>query len=80
MSEHAERFGIFKVWNGRCAWCREPVYFKDCHKEHLIPQDAEDDLEKLIEKFGLSKDFEIESFENWVSSCPGCNTLKVALP
>ena len=76
MSEAAERFGIWKAWKGLCAWCREPVLFKNCDKEHLIPRDAENNLADLIKRFGLPSDFEIESFENWVPSCSSCNKQK----
>jgi hypothetical protein len=72
----AQRFGVWKAWKGRCFWCREPVYFRDCHIDHLLPLASASKLNLLIERYSLPSDFNINGFENWIPSHPGCNQRK----
>jgi len=79
MDELDERLGVFEVWKRRCAWCGERVMFQNCQKEHLIPLSAADKIAERKKLFGLPEDFKIESFENWVPACSGCNLKKHTL-
>jgi 5-methylcytosine-specific restriction endonuclease McrA len=75
----AQRFGVWKAWGGRCAWCRQPVLFKDCHIDHIIPLAAVAtayDRADALSQFGLPVSFNIDDFENWVCACPSCNLRK----
>lgn len=75
----AQRFGVWKAWRGRCAWCRQPVLFKDCHIDHILPLAAFStlsDKSSVLRTFGLPATFEIDDFENWVCACPSCNLRK----
>jgi hypothetical protein len=78
----AERFGAWKAWNGRCCWCAEPVLFKNCQIDHIIPLSAvqsPSDRASIISKFSLAETFDFDSFGNWGAACAGCNGRKNAL-
>jgi hypothetical protein len=72
----SERFGVWKAWSGRCFWCREPVYFKDCHIDHLLPLSAAGELADLITRYSLPSNFELDDYENWIPAHASCNQRK----
>jgi hypothetical protein len=72
----AQRFGVWKAWKCVCFWCREPVYFRDCHIDHLLPRASGNDLPSLIARYNLPPDFDIEGYENLVPAHPSCNQRK----
>jgi len=77
--EHAERFAVWKAWSGNCYWCREPILFKNCHIDHVLPLDAASkvgDTKALFGMYALPEDFDLDSFGNWVPACPSCNQRK----
>ena len=74
-----ERYAVWKVLGPNCQWCKEPVAFKDCHIDHIIPESILTDSEKLedvLSKYGLTSEFDINSFENWIPTHPSCNQSK----
>jgi hypothetical protein len=74
-----ERFGLWKAWDGCCAWCAEKVVFKDVQIDHLIPLDvvASDEARKeIVSRYSLPADFDFSGLENLVPSCSRCNRLK----
>jgi hypothetical protein len=73
-----QRFGVWKAWNGRCFWCREPVPYKDCNIDHVIPLAAVVDGQayEVRANYGLAPDFDFDSFGNWVPAHLGCNSSK----
>lgn len=75
----AQRFGVWKVWNGECFWCREPVLFADCHIDHVIPLAAVNSPSREVsvrQLYALDKDFDFDFFGNWVPAHSGCNQRK----
>lgn len=75
----AQRFGVWKAWRGRCFWCKEPVVFKNCQIDHALPLTAAEavgGMENLREMYKLPSDFELDSFDNWIPACAGCNLFK----
>jgi 5-methylcytosine-specific restriction endonuclease McrA len=74
----AARFAIWSEWDGACNWCRKPVRFADCEIDHLIPLDAleADNGPELAAQYALASDFDFDSFDNWVPTCPACNRRK----
>lgn len=75
----AARFGVWSAHEGRCFWCGELVAFKDMQLDHVLPRTLSRNPEKLrraVEQYGLSAEFEIESYDNWVPSCARCNGRK----
>jgi|GEM_PF-1845478 len=75
-----QRFGIWKAWNGKCFWCKEPVEFQSCAIDHLIPLDAVSGgkAAEVRNHFGLPSTFDFDSYENWVPSHTPCNRRKGA--
>ena len=78
---NAERYTVFAIHGEQCYLCKQPLDFKSMHVDHVIPESLLDDLERLdavIQAFGLSKDYSINSFENWMPACVPCNMRKLA--
>ena len=76
-----ERYAVWKSLGPNCRWCKEPVEFRDCHIDHIIPESLLEDrvlLYSVFEQYGLNLDFNINSFENWIPSHPSCNQSKNA--
>lgn len=74
-----ERYSVWKILGPNCQWCKEPVMYKDCHIDHIVPESLLEDpsgLKAVLEKYGLNKDFNINGFENWIPSHPSCNQSK----
>jgi len=75
----SQRFGVWKAADGRCYWCREPIVFKNCHIDHILPLRAVEllgGMEAVRRRYSLPADFKLDSFENWIAACPGCNQSK----
>lgn len=74
-----ERYAVYKVFNGKCQWCGEPLEFKDIHIDHLIPEvllEKPEELNDILKSYGLDDTFDINDFENWIPLHPNCNTRK----
>jgi hypothetical protein len=51
------------------------------HVDHVIPEtllDSPESLRAILQAFGLSIDFNLNSFENWMPACVPCNLRKIA--
>lgn len=78
----AVRFGVWRAHGGLCFWCQEPISFKDCTIDHVIPKSAMTEnftIEVVRQNYKLPEDFEIESLRNWVPSHQRCNGTKNSL-
>lgn len=76
-----ERYAVYKVFGGICQWCGEPVEFKNSHIDHLIPEvllKKTEELNKVLDSYGLDESFDLNDFENWIPLHPNCNTRKNA--
>lgn len=76
-----QRFVIFTVYGPetKCYLCNEPVTLKTMQVDHIIPEQLLSHparLAEVIEELGLSKSFELNSYENWLPSCGPCNNAK----
>lgn len=70
---------MFKVFNGQCQWCREPLNFQNFHVDHVLPEELLNDtgrLKDVLEVYGLDGTFNINDYENWIPSHPYCNQRK----
>jgi len=77
----AERWAVFTVHKSHCYLCKKPIDFSTMHVDHIIPESLSEEPEKLAEvlsEFGLPGDFNLNSFENWLPACMGCNLQKNA--
>ena len=76
---NAERYGVYTVHREKCYMCTEPVDLYSMQVDHIIPEALLDDpyeLKSVLVSFGLSENFDIQSFENWLPSCARCNNRK----
>ena len=72
----AQRFGVWKAWGGRCAWCRQPVLFKDCHIDHIIPVAAAATVQAdALTQYGKGK----EEIEPRAQAGPGAGRRRAGL-
>lgn len=75
----AERYAVYTAHSEKCYMCTEPVDLYSMQVDHVIPESLLDNPEvllKTIEAFNLSKEFDIQSFGNWLPSCARCNNRK----
>lgn len=78
---NAERFAIYVTHGERCYLCSTPVDLKSMQVDHVIPEyllTKEKELAESIYSLGLSPDFNLNSFSNWMPSCSPCNRKKLA--
>ncbi|WP_281023607.1 HNH endonuclease signature motif containing protein [Minwuia sp. IMCC4030] len=77
--KYRERFSVFSTHGPKCYLCKEPIDFQSMHVDHIIPEallDDKEELERVVLELGLPEDFEVNSYENWMPSCAGCNLKK----
>jgi hypothetical protein len=77
----AQRWAVYSVHGARCYLCSKPIDLKSMQVDHILPESLLDDPARLGETlrcFGLPARFDLNSYENWMPSCPPCNNLKRA--
>lgn len=75
----SERFVLWKHFSQRCYWCHEPLTLRDTTIDHVIPEsllNKPSEFTAVKTKYGLSEDFELNSFENWLPTHDRCNRSK----
>lgn len=75
-----ERRAFWEAHGKRCAYCAEPLWYRDLFLDHIVPQSITDALELrgIMESCGLDDGFDLDSELNIVPSCHRCNTIKGA--
>jgi hypothetical protein len=76
-----QRMAIWKAHKGKCAYRGELIPFDDLEIDHILPEsllENPDDLERIKLEYGLSSEFDINSYYNWLPSCHKCNSTKNA--
>jgi len=80
LKEAIHRQALWKAYNGKCFYCDNFIpTILQLEEEHIIPQtykDKPEEMEKLIEDYGLWSDFDIDAYYNRVPSEKGCNRKK----
>jgi 5-methylcytosine-specific restriction endonuclease McrA len=74
-----QRHAIWTVHLEKCYICSKPIDLQSMQVDHIIPESLlgkKDEFSKVISDFGLSADFEINSYSNWLPSCGVCNGKK----
>lgn len=74
-----EKAAVFKAHNGICHFCRYPCDLDEMQVDHVIPErllDHPEELQGLIDYYGLPSNFRINSFENWAPIHLKCNNIK----
>ena len=77
----AQRYAIWKTHHQRCYWCCEPLRLQETTIDHLIPESfigQTDEFSDACRQYGLSENFGINGFENWLPCHHHCNTRKGA--
>jgi hypothetical protein len=73
----AEKVGVWEAYKRRCIYCSELIPFKDLHIDHILPESIPPDkLSQIAGEYGLQKDFDLNSYFNWVPSHSRCNLMK----
>ena len=74
-----EKYGVWEAHGRKCRWCSEPIVFKECEIDHIIPESLatqQATLSQVKIDLGLGADFQLNSFKNWVPICGNCNKQK----
>jgi len=77
----AQRFAIYVTHGEKCYLCSQPIDLSSMQVDHIIPESLlsdKDELEKALVSFGLSLDFDLNNYSNWMPSCGPCNRKKLA--
>lgn len=64
-----QRLALWRAFGERCAYSGEPLLYKDLQIDHILPEsllDSPDELQRLMENYGLDPEFEINSYYNWL--------------
>ncbi len=75
----AQRYALWKIHDGRCFWCGEPIRYRDVTIDHVIPEslaDKPDELARIKTLFSLPDEFQINGYCNWVPCHGTCNSSK----
>jgi 5-methylcytosine-specific restriction endonuclease McrA len=81
--KQSERWAIFLTHNQICYLCSQPLNFRSMRVDHILPESLVKDAEKLAKvliDYGLPKDFNLNSFSNWLPACEPCNSQKSSKP
>ena len=69
----AERAAVFTLPGEKCYLCATPLDLKTMQVDHVIPESLLADAKRLsaaIVSLGRPKDFDVNSFENWLPESP----------
>jgi len=76
---YAERFAVWSCHSKRCWLCTEPLRLAEATVDHVIPESLIlDDAKRqaIFDSYGLSNEFNINGFENWLPAHSKCNQQK----
>lgn len=74
-----QRYAIYTTHEYKCYMCKKPLDLKTMQIDHVLPENLLENPEQLtntLNDYGLSKDFNLNDFENWLPSCASCNNFK----
>lgn len=75
----AQRYALWRIYNGNCFWCGEPIRYRDVTIDHVIPEsigDNQDELIRIKTMYSLPQEFQINDYCNWVPCHGTCNSSK----
>lgn len=75
----SKRAAIWRAHERRCIYCTELITFADLDVDHIVPsrlKDQPEEFAKLLDEYGLSNDFDVDSLLNLVPSHRHCNLQK----
>jgi len=74
-----QKWGLWRAYDYKCAYCQEPVRWGDVTIDHILPEcliEKPEELQKLVTRFNLGADFCINDYGNWAPTHFGCNVRK----
>lgn len=74
-----QRHAVWTVDLEKCYMCTKPIDLLSMQVDHVIPEsllDSPQEMSSVLASFGLSADFNINSYSNWLPSCSSCNNKK----
>ncbi len=74
-----ERIAIWMAHAKKCAYCGDPIHFRDLEIDHILPASLENEpmkLARLKADFGLPARFNIKSARNLLPAHGWCNSKK----
>ncbi|WPE29648.1 hypothetical protein PshuTeo1_54160 [Pseudomonas hunanensis] len=77
-----QRYAIFLVHGMKCYLCKKPLDLSSMVVDHVLPEHLLKKsrlLETTKTALGLSANFDINSFHNWLPACSDCNLKKAGL-
>lgn len=72
-------FAVFSTHGEKCYLCGTPIDLKTMEVDHILPESLlrkPKELQAALNAFGLSPNFDINSFANWLPACRPCNGTK----
>jgi hypothetical protein len=78
----AERWAVYTVHGEKCYIDNHMIDLQSMQVDHILPESLLDDpteLAEVLETFGLPQNFNLNSYENWLPTCPQHNNLKRAI-
>ena len=75
-----ERFAVYVTHNEKCYLCSHPLDLLTMEVDHVIPESLLGNPKRLIEVvrlLGRPDGFDVNSYENWLPACRGCNGRKL---
>jgi 5-methylcytosine-specific restriction endonuclease McrA len=76
---YAERYAVWHGNRRKCWWCKEPLWLVEVTVDHVLPESLLNDAasrEVALTEYGLSKQFNINGYENWLPCHNHCNQSK----
>jgi tetratricopeptide (TPR) repeat protein len=74
-----KKTALWRAYNQRCFYCKKLIPFKFLEIDHILPEYLLSNYEKvqaIKDEYGLDKNFEINSYYNWLPACYPCNRDK----
>ncbi len=72
-----EKLAVHRILGPNCIWCKEPVPYRDCEIDHIVPESVDNEkLKRIIADFKLPLNFSVNSFYNWAPIHTRCNRGK----
>jgi hypothetical protein len=76
---YPERYAVWHCHGRRCWLCPKPLRLEDATIDHFFPEsllEDDDRRQRVLAEYGLSDDFDINGFGNWLPSHARCNQTK----
>lgn len=75
----SQRYAIYVTHGEKCYLCKKPVDFRSFQVDHIVPEyllTNPIELNSALTLLRLPTTFDVNSYENWLPSCPTCNQNK----